>query len=48
MLSSPLEFSTKILYAFRIPRMHATRPLHLILLDLTTSALFGEEYKLLR
>jgi hypothetical protein len=41
----PSGFQTKILYKFIISRMRATRPAHLILLDLFTPIIFGEEYR---
>jgi hypothetical protein len=39
-------FPTKTLYAFSVTSMHATCPVHLILLDLIILILHGEHYKL--
>jgi hypothetical protein len=36
------------LYAFLIPPMHTTLPVHLILLHLITQIILGEEHKLLK
>jgi hypothetical protein len=45
-LDLPLGFHTNILYAVFFSSLHATYPRHLILLDLITLAIFGEEYEL--
>jgi len=42
----PLGFPTKLLYACLISPMHATFPVHLILLYLITGIIFCEVYKL--
>jgi hypothetical protein len=42
--SVPSGFPTKILYAFLISPMRASFPTHLILLDLSTLIVYGEEY----
>jgi len=39
-------FLTKILYATLVPPTCATFPAHLILVNVITLVLFGEEYKL--
>ncbi|PNF30001.1 hypothetical protein B7P43_G06209 [Cryptotermes secundus] len=39
-------FPTNILYAFLVSLIRATRPAHLILLDLIILIILGEEYKL--
>jgi len=44
--SLPLGFPTKILYGFLNTHMQATRPTHLILLDLITLIISVEVYKL--
>jgi hypothetical protein len=43
----PSLFSTNILYALLISPIRATCPALLILLDLITRIIFGEEYKLI-
>jgi hypothetical protein len=40
----PSGCATKILYVFLISPMHATCPSHLVLLDLITLIIFGEDY----
>jgi hypothetical protein len=42
----PSGFLTNILYTFHFSPIHATRPAHLILLDLIIIIIRGEEYKL--
>jgi hypothetical protein len=41
-------YPTKILYAFLISATHATRPTHLIILDMIILIMYGEECKLRR
>jgi hypothetical protein len=41
--SPPLRILTEILCAFLISPMHAEYPAHLILIDLITLLIFGEE-----
>jgi hypothetical protein len=42
----PSAFPSNILYAFLFSTIRATCPTHLILLDLMTLIILGEEYKL--
>jgi len=42
----PSAYQNKILYTFLITPMCTTSPAHLILLDLITLIVFGEQYKL--
>jgi hypothetical protein len=42
----PSGFSSNILYAFHFAPISPTCPAHLILLDLITLIILGEEYKL--
>jgi len=39
-------YLAKILYTFLFPPIHATRLIHLILLDIITLTIFGKVYKL--
>jgi len=40
---TPLVFPPETLHMFQFPTMHAVYPTHLILLDLMTLMVFGEE-----